>query len=159
MCVCVCVKIVFTEGVKRETFLKWSGPRRDLYSFKIYLFRSYICVCFQLVALWRKKRAGNIHTYVRTKKKSQKNINLFVELLFLIYIYIYIYIQQIKIWDTHRFSFKSKKNMQLWIYTRKRRMHKNTNKTKINNKRRIIQPTNSVTKTLNDTLLTSDTNY
>ena len=40
VCVCICV-------------LKWIDPQRDLYFLKIYLFRSYLRVCFQLVAFVR----------------------------------------------------------------------------------------------------------
>ena len=44
-----------------STFFKWIGPRRDLYFSRfIYLLRSYIRVCFQLVAFVREHIWDNV---------------------------------------------------------------------------------------------------
>ena len=51
VCVCVCGKIFFSVvGPKREIFLNEKVQEEICILFRfIYLFRSYICVCFSLV--------------------------------------------------------------------------------------------------------------
>ena len=45
--------IFFCCWSKERNILKWVGPQRDSYFFRIYLFCSFICVCFQLIAFVR----------------------------------------------------------------------------------------------------------
>ena len=81
--VCACVKMSFFIGLKIEKSkyfkMKWS-LKRSIF-LKNYLFRSYIRVCFQLVAfdrelmrhkaIWMKKVQGQNYTHTQRKNQTQ----------------------------------------------------------------------------------------